>query len=200
MKSIHQKLMIFLLLMSVSSLASGAVRCFEDPDGDGFYSPNAKEIQVKNKLHCWWKKGVIKRSSVDRDCSPQDPSVHFQAIELMDGKDNNCDGVADEPRFIYSKDLPIEGTSPAINQLKITINDQRTHSLLTSNKKVFIKLTFTPLNGERRFNVPERRGKLVVTSSMYKAKSRELLIQKNYTSEKLKRFMGHKLKAHFYQK
>jgi len=44
--------------------------CDEDDDGDGF--PDAS------------------------DCGPLDPLVHPAAAEVCDGKDNNCDGVADE--------------------------------------------------------------------------------------------------------
>ena len=57
---------------------------------------------------------MIKRANIDKDCAPKDPTTHFQAIELMDGKDNNCDGVIDEPRFVYSKKLPSQKVRPPL--------------------------------------------------------------------------------------
>jgi hypothetical protein len=45
------------------------------------------------------------------DCAPQDPEVHHGAEEICDGKDNNCNGIADEG---YG-DLDNDGSSDCID-------------------------------------------------------------------------------------
>ncbi len=191
-------LFLFTLLFS-SVQAIAGVPCFEDIDGDGFISSDAKKIHAESKLQCWWKKGVIKRAHIDRDCDPRDPTVHFQAIELMDGKDNNCDGIIDEPRFVYSKKLPSQKKAPAINQLKIKISDSFTHLRLKNNEQVFIKLQFTPLNGERAFNFPLRNEKIALTGDQYSSNKNMMNLGVNFSLPELKRFTGYKVTASFYR-
>ena len=45
------------------------------------------------------------------DCAPQDPTVHHGAAEICDGKDNNCNGIADEG----FGDLDNDGSSDCID-------------------------------------------------------------------------------------
>jgi hypothetical protein len=200
MTFIQKKIFLIVVLMVLSCLASAeSLKCFEDPDQDGFYSPDAKEIVVDSKLMCWWKKGVLKDSNRNKDCDPNDPKTHLQAIELMDGKDNNCDGVIDEPRFIYSKKIPSSKKSPAINQLKIKISDRYTHNRLKNNFQAYVKILFSPLNGERSFVYPVRGETIVLVKSDYNVSKNMITLANNFTHSELSRFSAYKVVASFYE-
>jgi hypothetical protein len=60
---------------------------YKDNDGDGYGSPD-------NPIEsCSQPPGYV---NVNSDCDDNDPSVHPVALEICDGKDNNCNGQIDE--------------------------------------------------------------------------------------------------------
>jgi hypothetical protein len=60
-----------------------------DTDGDGYYASQTGTP----KVGCTGLKGY---AALPGDCAPSDPSVHPGATETCNGRDDNCDGRADE--------------------------------------------------------------------------------------------------------
>ncbi|GMV41349.1 MAG: hypothetical protein AMXMBFR64_30650 [Myxococcales bacterium] len=67
--------------------AVGCQAWFEDLDGDGWGTTNAQ---------CLCKPGAVFTSEKPGDCNDFDASIKPGAIEICDGVDDNCSGMADE--------------------------------------------------------------------------------------------------------
>ena len=63
------------------------LRFYKDADGDGYGSSSV------SVLACSAPVGYV---SKDKDCNDNDKTINPGAIEICDGKDNNCNGVIDE--------------------------------------------------------------------------------------------------------
>ncbi len=190
-------LLLITLIYSFNSFSQ--IICYEDPDQDKFVSDNAKTINTSSKIKCWWKKGVVNRPGIKGDCSPNDNTVYPNAPEKMDGKDNNCDKNIDEPRFIYSSKQPSNQNYPTLNQLKIKINDSKTHLKLINDSSVYYTITFHPLTGDKVFSLPGRLEKYKTNNNYYNATKKTLLLFNNFTHPNLKRLTAYKIYLSFYE-
>jgi hypothetical protein len=72
-----------------------------DYDGDKFGRVS------RTKMSCVQPNGYV---PIAGDCNDQDPTINPDAIEICDGKDNNCDGVKDENCNLITS---VEGVKPA---------------------------------------------------------------------------------------
>src|SRR5450432_143674 len=61
-----------------------------DQDGDGYGS---SDPSFRFRVECSQPQGYVAQMG---DCNDFDPAIHPGAVELCDGKDNNCDGNIDE--------------------------------------------------------------------------------------------------------
>ena len=190
---------VLILLSLIFSLKSfSGIVCLDDPDNDGFAAENARTISASTSVGCWARGGVVSDLGIKSDCRPNDPDSYLHAPEKMDGIDNNCDGDVDEPRFIYSDNIPSKRGAPAINQLLIKVNSQRLHNLLSEGASVYYRLTFEPLNGERLFNFPSGGIREPIDSENYYSLFRTLDLGKNLRFDGLERFTAYKVTMFFF--
>ncbi|MBT3218347.1 MAG: hypothetical protein HN348_04595, partial [Proteobacteria bacterium] len=80
-----------------------AIDWYRDWDGDG-YGDGAAHV-----VSCAALPGYV---TDDTDCNDFNPSVYPGAYEICDGIDNNCDGVADDPKVWY-RDRDFDGWGDA---------------------------------------------------------------------------------------
>jgi len=81
----------------------GCQLLYPDADGDGYGALNQPAV-------CYCKPTGVYRATVSGDCLDSDASVNPQAVEVCDGKDNNCNGQVDEGVLqTYFKDADADG-------------------------------------------------------------------------------------------
>ena len=60
---------------------------------------------------------------------------------------------------------------------------------------IFVRLSFTPLNGKRKFNYPARGEKAILSKKDYRKNSRVLTIAKNFKDKSLERLSAYSVVA-----
>ncbi len=77
--------------------SSSTTTCYPDKDGDG-YPASSGSLEVVGSV-C--PTGYMPaRTDGKWDCNDADPTIHPGAVEICDGKDDNCDGQIDENYFV----------------------------------------------------------------------------------------------------
>lgn len=100
---------------------AGWTQCWADLDGDGF---TGTPILIEGQVNCDEQEYAGRPMSTETqgDCDDTDPRIHPDAIEVCDGKDNNCNGLVD------SEDLHVANLDPgqtgAIDQI---VYDDKDH-------------------------------------------------------------------------
>ncbi|MEW6079315.1 MAG: PilC/PilY family type IV pilus protein [Thermodesulfobacteriota bacterium] len=88
----------------------GCVDWYQDNDGDGYGS-------VFTVSDFTQPAGYV---NVPGDCNDADPAIHFGAVEVCDGVDNDCDGELDEGCFVWYQDADNDRYgNTAVNQRSI---------------------------------------------------------------------------------
>lgn len=88
------------------SITVGNQTFYADADGDGYGNPGL------TTLACTAPQGYV---SLSGDCNDVDASIHPNATEVCDGKDNDCNGQVDDglPSFTYYRDADQDGFGDA---------------------------------------------------------------------------------------
>jgi uncharacterized protein YkwD len=87
----------------------GRTRFFLDGDGDGYGDPLTSRLAKRQP------DDYVRN---DLDCNDTDAGVHPEATEVIDSRDNNCDGRVDEGGITYFRD--VDGDGFGVSSLPIT--------------------------------------------------------------------------------
>ena len=133
-----------LVSLGAPARASASTTCYLDPDGDGYAATGAATTVVASGAAC--PAGYVTRLG---DCAGNDAARHPRRHEVYgDGVDNNCNGLVDEPEFIFHTDRPMDVAVPITHNLIFVVNDATSDSLLrTAPYDVGFDVTLTALDG-----------------------------------------------------
>lgn len=117
---------------------------YRDSDGDGYGDPSVSVTQKDQPA------GYV---SDDSDCADYDADIFPGALEICDGKDNNCDGKVDE-NACDPDSQKISGRIVNISGIRAYINDDS-----------YLQLVFYPVDGQPVFSM-DARGRRIYTSDL----------------------------------
>jgi uncharacterized protein YkwD len=80
-----------------------------DQDGDGFGDPESSQLKRRQP------EGYVRN---DLDCNDLSADDHPEAEEVIDERDNNCDGAIDEGRNTYYRDVDGDGFGTLANTIE----------------------------------------------------------------------------------
>jgi hypothetical protein len=111
---------------AVAVAGEHSMKCYSeefDSDGDGYARLSEAEAQAASRTFSWSGKGRVNcpRGYVRfyGDCDDGDPNVNPGKGEVgFNGKDDNCNGVIDEPTFVYYP----EGNRNTTYNFRLTVN------------------------------------------------------------------------------
>lgn len=138
------------LALAAPSEALAFTICIGDADGDGYYaaSDTAYDSATTSPATCVALGALTPSAKNAGDCDGADGAVYPRAPELGDGKDNDCDGVIDEPVLAYYVGAPEECYFPITKALKLTVNDASALAYLNdpATTIAYYRLRIAPLD------------------------------------------------------
>jgi len=76
---------------NAGKVINGVTTWYKDADGDNYGDVNTPSVQSCSAPGANWRPNIPKT-----DCNDGDPLINPGQVEICDGKDNNCSGIADE--------------------------------------------------------------------------------------------------------